>query len=411
MSKYIKRQDKLINSVGNNSIIYIYSNNLVYRSNDEAYPFSLDNNFYYLTGLTDSNMILEISMIDNVVNKKIYAQKHDPIAAKWVGDRLQEQEIINISGINNLVSIDQFDNYFTSFHNNYRTNNVNYYLDLYNFGGNNTSIWAFNIAKRLFNEYGIVANDIHKYFVEMRQIKDQSEVDAIIKSIDITKNALYNLMTKTKINDNEMLAEAYFNFGLMEQGCKNTAFSSIIASGKNATVLHYNDNNSNIKDNTMLLCDLGARYNYYSADITRTFPVSGKFTTRQKELYNLVLEGQLKVIENAREGITLKGLNQILIDHYKENLHKYGLDKDVSEYYFHSVSHMLGLDTHDIDNCRGNTVLKRGMVITAEPGLYVEDEEIGIRIEDDILITDDKAIVLSKDIVKTVEDIERLLNK
>ena len=161
----------------------------------------------------------------------------------------------------------------------------------------------------------------------------------------------------------------------------------------------------------MVLCDLGATYDNYCGDITRTIPVNGKYTERQKEIYNCVLNGQQVVIDNAVKGKTLRELNDILISYYEKELPKINLHKPVSTYYFHGVSHMLGLDTHDVDLKRGSTILDKGMVITVEPGLYIEDESIGIRIEDDILITDDKPIVLSKDIIKSIEDIENYMNK
>ena len=160
----------------------------------------------------------------------------------------------------------------------------------------------------------------------------------------------------------------------------------------------------------MFLCDLGATYKNYCADISRTFPVNGKFSDRQKEIYEVVLKAQKIVEENAKPGITLRQLNQMVVDFYKEELPKHGLNKDVSEYYFHGVSHYLGLDTHDVGSGMPIT-LEKGNVITNEPGLYIEDEGLGIRIEDDLLITDDGCEVLSIEIPKSIEDIEKVANR
>ena len=155
----------------------------------------------------------------------------------------------------------------------------------------------------------------------------------------------------------------------------------------------------------MFLCDLGATNDHYCADISRTFPVNGRFNERQKELYEIVLNANRMVAKKAAPGMSLKDLNKIVTDYYEEELPKHGLTKDVSEYYYHSVSHHLGLDTHDVDGGPG-ALLEAGNVITDEPGLYVADEGIGIRIEDDLLITNDGAIVLSEEIMKDIEDIE-----
>ncbi|MBQ1476746.1 MAG: M24 family metallopeptidase, partial [Erysipelotrichaceae bacterium] len=147
---------------------------------------------------------------------------------------------------------------------------------------------------------------------------------------------------------------------------------------------------------------------HYCADISRTFPVNGHFTERQREIYELVLQAQKIVEENARVGVKLKDIDKMVVDFYREELPKHGLNEDVREYYFHSVSHHLGLDTHDVELERG-AALEAGNIITNEPGLYIAEEGIGIRIEDDLLITGTGAEVLSRDIVKDPDEIEKLM--
>ena len=205
-----------------------------------------------------------------------------------------------------------------------------------------------------------------------------------------------------------MCMEGVFDFVLFQALCRTKAFDTIAASGERATILHYHDNDQIMNDGELFLCDLGATYGYYCADISRTFPVNGRFTQRQREIYDIVLNAQKIMENNARPGMKMKDLNQLIIDYYKEELPKHGLNKEVSEYYFHSVSHHLGLDTHDAI-AHDEVVLAPGMVITNEPGLYIDEEEIGIRIEDDLLITRDGCEVLSKDIPRTTEEIEALM--
>ena len=217
-------------------------------------------------------------------------------------------------------------------------------------------------------------------------------------------------MKTIKPRMNEMSLEGVFAFTLFQNKCNKTAFKTICASGRRSTILHYQDNDQDVQDGELLLCDLGATYKNYCADISRTFPVNGKFTPRQKELYNVVLEAQKIVQKNAVVGTNIKKLTELVVEYYKTELPKHKLNKDVNEYFYHSVSHHLGLDVHDIDGGLGDE-LKAGMVITNEPGLYIADEGIGIRIEDDLLITSTGAQCLSENVIRTPEEIEKLMAK
>ena len=216
------------------------------------------------------------------------------------------------------------------------------------------------------------------------------------------------MMKAVKPGINEMVMEGIFNFALAKNLCNETSFKTICAAGKRATILHYANNNQICEDGDLLLTDLGATYRHYCGDITRTYPVNGKFSERQKEIYNIVLTAQRLVQENAKPGVKLKDLNNLVIKYYEMELPKHGLTKPVSEYYYHGVSHHIGLDVHDLDGGLGQT-LQAGNVISNEPGLYIEDENIGIRIEDDLLITGTGCQNLSSGIVKKVEDIEKLM--
>lgn len=228
-----------------------------------------------------------------------------------------------------------------------------------------------------------------------------------------TRCAVEAMMKHAYPGVNECELEGAFDFELSKHGVKEHAFPSIVAGGARATTLHYAKNNQVVEDGEMVLIDLGSANEHYCADISRTFPVNGKFTERQKEVYNVVLEAQKLVIDHARPGLTYRDLNNMVIEFYEQELPRLGFLKDgktVRDYYYHSVSHSLGLDCHDVDTPSMKT-LRPGMVITVEPGLYIAEEGIGVRIEDDILITEEKAINLSADILKTVEEIEALMAK
>ncbi|WP_291636688.1 M24 family metallopeptidase [Clostridium sp.] len=219
-------------------------------------------------------------------------------------------------------------------------------------------------------------------------------------------------MKNSKAGMREYELEAYFDFTLKSNGVTDFAFHTIAACGKNAIILHYDQNNSELEDGKLVLFDLGAQYKYYNADITRTFPVNRKFTERQKQVYNVVLRAQEAVRAIARPGILFSVLNETAKKVLAAGCIELGLINEASElskYYFHGVSHYLGLDAHDVGS--RDMKLKTGIIFTNEPGLYIEEENIGIRIEDDILITEDGCENLSKQIIKTVEEIEEFMEK
>ena len=283
--------------------------------------------------------------------------------------------------------------------------------DLWHYTFDQQESEALLYANTLRNKYPYLnIKDSFAILTDMRLQKDEQEVAEIKKAIHTTNLGIRQMMRTCKPELNEMTMDGVFRFVLAQQLCDLLAFKTIAASGERATILHYSQNNHVMKDGELFLCDLGATHNYYCADISRTFPVNGHFTERQKEIYEIVLQAQKIVEENARVGVKMRELNQMVVDFYKIELPKHGLHKDVSEYYFHSVSHHLGLDTHDVDGGLGG-VLQAGNVITNEPGLYIADEGIGIRIEDDLLITGTGCENLSKEIIKEVADIERVMNE
>ena len=207
----------------------------------------------------------------------------------------------------------------------------------------------------------------------------------------------------------EFELEAILQYHIIKNGLKHQGFVPIIAAGKNATTLHYIRNDSKIGNNELVLLDVGAACNNYSADISRTFPVSGKFTARQKEVYYEVLNIQKEIIEMVNPQVGLTDLNKRTNELIAEALIRLKLisdKKDFRKYYMHSVSHHLGMDTHDLGS--RDSVLEAGNVITVEPGIYIPEEGIGIRIEDDILVTKDGYKNLSADIPKEIEDLENM---
>ena len=410
---YEERRLRLMDRVSGPALVCVFSGRAPMRSADETYGFSVNRSFYYLTGLDRENMVLLMQRDHNgMIRESIYIEPYDEMLAKWVGGRMRAEEVTAISGIRTVDDLQNFPGLVGNFMEVYRgMGRVRVYLDLWRYSETQEDTPAHLFAAWIQKKYPAVKiNELYGTLAAMRSVKSREELSQMGKAIEMTKNAVVSMMQYAKPGMNETEIEGAFDFALMKQGCREHAFPTICAAGPRATTLHYGDNNCTVEEGQLILVDLGAAHNHYCADISRTFPVNGKFTERQKEIYNTVLEAQRIVIESVRPGMTMRDLNKLVTDYYETRLQDLGLKKSVGDYYYHSVTHSLGLDCHDICTLRERT-LKPGMVITDEPGLYIEEEGIGIRIEDDLLVTEDGVEVLSKDIPKTVEEIEAIMAK
>ena len=413
---YKQRRQKLMESKPFPSTVCIFSGCAAMRSLDEAYPFSVDRNFYYLTGIEKENMILVLQHnLDGAVEETLYIEPFDEVLAKWVGPRMRADEAYAISGIRNAKDIAfSRDDLNTWLDKTRALGKHRVYLDLWRYRADQPNTPAHTLAAWLQQRHPNVAiEDIFPDTSAMRTIKGPEEIECMRKAQEYTRIAIEAMMKHAYPGINEAELEGAFDFALMKQGARQHAFPTIVAGGANAATLHYTENCCAVEDGQMVLIDLGSTHNNYCADISRTFPVNGRFSPRQKALYDTVLEAQQIVMDHAKPGITTRALNQMVIDFYESKLDELGLRKNglgVSDYYYHGVSHSLGLDTHDASAGR-NLLLEPGMVITVEPGLYIEEEGIGIRIENDILITEDGNLDLSADIPRTTEEIESLMAK
>ena len=412
---FTKNRKKVFNIIANNSLALFHSGYEIFKTADAVYPFVVNHNFYYLTGIRQANVIVVIVKSNQQYNEWLFIDENDPILAKWVGHKLSKEEASEISGIpvQKIRYQADFENFILNFLQLLRYSEhviEKLYLDLEYCNLPLYNTFALDYVKKIKENYpALEIKNIYPDLIKLRMIKEPEEVELIKQSIATTKDAIYNVMRNRKNLQTECDAEGYFNFTITKQGKKNS-FGNIMASGKNATVLHYEENNSNIQENSLLLMDVGCYTNGYSSDITRTFPVSGKFTPRQKEVYQVVLDVNKKAIAFAKTGVTWQEINEYAKELLAEGCIKLGLIKDkseVSRYYYHSIGHSLGLDVHDPSIM--SVGLKEGMVITIEPGLYIAEEGIGIRIEDNILILEKESQNLSEDIIKEVDDIEKFL--
>jgi Xaa-Pro aminopeptidase len=265
------------------------------------------------------------------------------------------------------------------------------------------------VRERLFHLCFEEANQIMR---PLRQIKDTEELEYLSKAIEVTAIGLNSIFNNARVGMYEYELEALLFYELKRRGLNYLGFAPIIATGINATILHYKKNNVAIKEGELVLCDVGALYNNYSADITRTFPINKQFTPRQRDVYSAVLGVQKEIISMIKPGVSMTDLNKKtteLIGEACVSLRLISDPQDYKKYYMHSVGHHLGMDTHDLG--ARDAILSTGMVLTIEPGIYIPEENIGVRIEDDIVVTEDGHKNLSIMIPKEVEELEDIRKK
>lgn len=394
--QYELNRKKVIDAIEDNSVITLFSGVNQKSSADGEFPFVVNRNFYHLTGINEPNLILVLTKDDSI----LYIEESDEFFEKWVGKKISKEAAKAQSNIDNIQYVSEFDPaQLADFDNKY--------FDL----EEDTISFNKTISQKFVEEHNINAIDVYNIIAKSRSTKGSAEVTKIREALEITNKGLNRIMDNLQPNMRESVLEAHFNF---ELGCENVinAFDTIAASGVNATTLHYVTNNEFTQDGDLILFDLGATKDLYCGDISRTYPVSGKFTPRQKELYDMVLEALELVIANIKPGVTMTDLNDLVNKHYEKELVRLNVIEDkyqVKDYYYHGVSHSLGLDTHDVGLSREDKLVV-GNVITVEPGIYIKEENIGIRIEDNVLVTEDGCINLSDFIIKTTEDIERYMN-
>ncbi len=422
---YINNRQKIKNLMEDNSALILFSGQVITKTADQNFPFEVNKNFYYLTGINQEEVILLLIKGINGYKEYLFIEENDVTLSKWVGLKLTKEESLNYSGIANIEYKKQFDEVFYVLFNPARRNYEaikKIYFDLERRSQNNFSDMKWNFIddfKKLYPE--IIIKNIYDSIIYNRMHKTDVEINNIKESIEVTKNALENVMSNIHPGMYEYQVEVFFDSYIKSKGQKKHAFDTICATGVNATVLHYTKNNAILKDDDLILFDLGCCTDFYVSDISRTYPVNGKFTKRQKEIYNIVLNCNKKCIEYLKPGLDWSAFNKyansLLIEGLKE-INLITEDKELIKYYWHSIGHSIGLDTHDPDlrNYDSGKVVENikftsGMVITVEPGLYLENEGIGIRIEDNVLITDNGAVNLSAGIIKEIQDIEEFMKK
>lgn len=415
---YRTRRVTLIDQIEPFSIALLHSGRAPHKSHDEMYEFYPSMNFYYLTGLTEDNLILLLVREKETVKEFLFIPETTPFMRQWLGEHIGKYEASDITGIpvQQIMWTAQFEDFFHNLMNASRLPHCHIpktlYLDLYHYNKDLPAHASIYFPKQLQHYPQLVKRDINELLRPLRMIKDKDEINHLKEAIEITNKGLQRIMKELPNRTNEYQLEADFAHQIRLEGAKEFSFKTIAASGENATVLHYEQNDSDLQDGDLILFDLGAKSHFYSADISRTYPINGTFSARQKDIYNLVLQANKEAIKAVKPGITWTELNNIPTDILTQGAKKLGIlleHETIQQYYYHSIGHFLGLDTHDVGTYGDS--LQEGMVITIEPGLYIKKERIGVRIEDNVLVTKDGCINLSESIIKEIDDIEAFMKQ
>lgn len=405
------RQQIIYDKMKENELMILYSGVQHHISLDAYHPFAVNTQFFYLTGIERKDVIF-VMFKDKEMAPVLFIKRIDPLEEKWQGKQLTVDQAKEISQIENIMYLDEFDKYINTLMMQQSIENV--YFDIYRNSPTDLPDYNMVMADKFRSIYQQVCiKNAYTLIAPERMSKDEEEVAKVQKAIDITHCGLEYVLQTLKPGMMENQVQANFEYMIRYNGASGPSFNTIAGAGYNATMLHYSENCAPCKDGDLILLDLGAKYEGYCADITRTYPINGKFSARQKEFYDIVLKANQAVAAAAKPGMTTIELNTICKKVLSEGLIQLGLidsEEELIKYYMHGVSHHLGIDVHDA-TIASHKELQVGAIITNEPGLYIDEESIGIRIEDDLLITEDGCVVLSKDIIRTTDEIEAYMAK
>ena len=429
---FAERRDHLAAEIGLRSIAIIATSPEVMRNNDADYKYRADSSFFYLTGFAEPGAVAVIETFDSEEEGYCYTlfcRERDRDMEIWNGYRAGLDGALNDYEADEAYAIDSLDEEIIA-------KLVNKDKVFYRIGhqeefDTRVTQWIKQAEKNYRNAH-IPAQviQLNRIVNEMRLYKSSEEIELMKIASDISAQAHTRAMQTVEPNMMEYALEAELNYIFGKNGCV-PSYNSIVGGGENACILHYVENNKVLKDGDLVLIDAACEYEFYASDITRTFPVNGKFSEEQKALYNVVLEAQIAAIDQVRIGhsyqaphhAAVKILVQGLIDLgiMKGDLAAIIKDESYRQFYMHGTGHWLGMDVHDVGayTIDGKwRTYEDGMVVTVEPGLYIAPDDetvdekwrgIGIRIEDDVVATQNGPYVLTSNVVKTVDDIERIM--
>jgi len=417
---FVQNRKRFVERMEKNSIAIFNSNDELPTNGDALYKFKQNSDLFWLTGIEqeDTMLVLFPDNPDTKYREVVVIVRPNELKEKWDGHRLRAAEAKAISGSTTIVWLDTIESLLQSWI--HIANTIYLNTNENDRKANWVPVRDYRYAEMMKQHY-----PLHNYkrsaviLKELRSIKSTLEVEVIQKAIDITDNTFRKLLRfiRPGVMEYEIEAEIFHSF--LSQRATGVAYSSIIASGDRARTLHYVENNQECKSGELILMDFGAEYGYYNADLTRTIPVNGKFTARQKIVYNACLHLHHYAASILKPGISILDYSDKVGEEASKVFVKIGLLKkeDIKnedkanrayrKYLYHGISHHLGIDVHDLGTRTES--IKAGMVFTIEPGIYIEEEKMGIRIENNFWITKTGNKDLMKNIPITVEEIENLM--
>ncbi|NTS40252.1 aminopeptidase P family protein [Flavisolibacter sp. BT320] len=417
---FVTNRTRFAEKMKPSSIAIFVSNDEVPSNGDALYPFKQNSDLYWLSGITqeDSMVILFPDNPDPKFREVLVLVRPNELKEKWDGKRLRKEEATAISGIKTIVWLDTLDAVLQPWI--HLADAI--YLDT-NENDRKASLLRtrdYRFVDEMRSRYPLHQYErAAKLMKELRGVKTEMEIEVVKKAVDITHSAFRRVMHFVRPGVMEYEIEAEILHAFISQRADGPAYGSIIASGDRARTLHYVSNNEECKDGELILMDFGAAYGGYAADLTRTIPVNGKFTERQKEVYNACLHLHNYAKSLLKPGITILDYTEKVGDEATAQFMKIGLLKEEDfknedpdnrayrKYLYHGISHHLGIDVHDLGT--RTEPLQEGMLLTVEPGIYIQEEGIGVRIENNVWITKDGNIDLFEGIPITVEEIEAVM--
>ncbi|GAB4201164.1 MAG: Xaa-Pro aminopeptidase [Wenzhouxiangellaceae bacterium] len=429
--QFSERRAEFMRMIGADGVALIPGGQLQTRNNDVHFPFRQDSDFWYLTGFDEPDALLVLAPGRQQGSTVLFCRDRDPERERWDGVRVGVEQARERYGFDDTFPIEVLDDVAPGLLEGY--DRILYNLGRSAFYDNKVINWIQRLhggqrkSRHPPEELVSLTHSLH----ELRLFKSKQEIKAMQQAAKISAAAHQRLMQICRPGMNEAELGATLHYEFMRQQCQ-ASYLPIVGGGNNACILHYIDNNQPLRDGDLVLVDAGCEAHKYAADITRTFPVNGRFSAEQKALYEIVLEAQLAAIAEARPERSWIGMHDAATRVIAQGLLDLGLIKGSLEevleaksyepFFMHKTGHWLGLDVHDVGDYKVDDQwrqLEKDMVLTVEPGIYISadnhqvDERwrgIGIRIEDDVLVTRQQPKVLSSDAVKTVADIESLMN-
>lgn len=404
---YVNNRKRLYQHMDAGSLLAIFSGEELWKCGDECFPFFADRNFVYLTGLKcKSAVLLAAKDPDGSVQERLYLLPPDALAERWTGVRVRPEEAEEISGISDARSIQAFERDFSALASGGKYEKI--YLDLYRYTPEQPDRPSHRLLRRIQKDFAYLSiGNAEEILRSLRLIKQPCEIEALRKAEDITREGIFAMMRSSHPGKYEYQYKADFDYALAQHSPDGPGFPSIISCGKNNFCIHYYSYTGQAQDGDMVLNDVGAQYDCMITDVSRAWPCNGKFSERQRILYECVLETSNHLFSIIRPGMKMEDVDATIRRYNAERLVEAGVLKsadEVGRLMWHGGSHHIGYDVHDM--VKRPEVLAPNMVFCVDVGVYNEEWGIGFRLEDNCLVTEDGCENLSAAIPRTIEDIE-----